>query len=217
VPLFIGGYPFGIANVPVNLVDRVEVYRGVVPIRFGADALGGAINLARDQRYDPALQASYMVGSFGTHRATAAGQYRHDRTGFVAAATAFLDSARNDYPVDVQIPDDRGRLSPATVDRFHDGYRAYGATAEIGVIDKPWARRLTVQGVATGYAKELQHNVVMTVPYGEVNYGERVYGVNSRYEVEFGHGLELEVLGAYAYRTIDFQPTGSTAPTVVPS
>jgi vitamin B12 transporter len=39
------GPPFGMANVPVNLVDRVAIYRGVVPIRFGADALGGAVNL----------------------------------------------------------------------------------------------------------------------------------------------------------------------------
>src|SRR5262249_10615613 len=39
VPLDLAGYPSGIADIPVNLVDRVEVYRGVVPIRFGADAL----------------------------------------------------------------------------------------------------------------------------------------------------------------------------------
>ncbi|MEM6533055.1 MAG: TonB-dependent receptor plug domain-containing protein [Myxococcota bacterium] len=31
VPLEIAGFPFGLANVPVNIVDRVEVYRGVVP------------------------------------------------------------------------------------------------------------------------------------------------------------------------------------------
>ena len=44
--------PFGIANVPVNLIERVEIYRGVVPIRFGADALGGAVNLVSDQPAD---------------------------------------------------------------------------------------------------------------------------------------------------------------------
>lgn len=45
VPLDFAGFSFGFANVPVNLVQRVEVYRGVVPARFGADAVGGAVNL----------------------------------------------------------------------------------------------------------------------------------------------------------------------------
>ncbi|MEO0812682.1 MAG: TonB-dependent receptor plug domain-containing protein, partial [Myxococcota bacterium] len=38
IPLELTGFALGIANVPVNLVDRVEVYRGVVPVVFGADA-----------------------------------------------------------------------------------------------------------------------------------------------------------------------------------
>ncbi len=28
VPLDLAGYPFGVSNVPVNLVERVEIYRG---------------------------------------------------------------------------------------------------------------------------------------------------------------------------------------------
>ncbi len=75
VPLDLAGYPFGIENVPVNLIDRIEVYRGVVPVRFGADALGGAINLVSDQRYQNHLAASYQVGSFGTHRLSVGGRY----------------------------------------------------------------------------------------------------------------------------------------------
>ena len=42
VPLDLAGYPFGVSNVPVHGVQRVEIYAGVVPIRLGADALGGA-------------------------------------------------------------------------------------------------------------------------------------------------------------------------------
>ncbi len=35
-----GGY--GIHNIPVNSLERVEVFKGVLPISLGADALGGA-------------------------------------------------------------------------------------------------------------------------------------------------------------------------------
>ncbi|HEU4537805.1 MAG TPA: TonB family protein, partial [Polyangiaceae bacterium] len=71
VPLDVAGYPFGIANVPVNVVERIEIYRGVVPVRFGADALGGAVNLVTDQRVrGTGASASYQVGSYDTYRAT---------------------------------------------------------------------------------------------------------------------------------------------------
>ncbi len=208
VPLDLAGFPFGIANVPVNLVERVEVFRGVVPVRFGADALGGAVNLVTDQSYETHLGASYQFGSFGTHRATLDARYRHEPTGFILGAAAFFDVADNDYDVDVEVPDEVGRLFPATVPRFHDGYVAYGAALEAGIVDQPWARRLTLQGFASAYDKELQHNLVMTVPYGEVGYGESVYGATGRYEADLGGGLELELIANYARQEIDFVDKG---------
>lgn len=204
VPLDLAGFPFGISNVPVNLIDRVDVFRGVVPVRFGADALGGAVNLVTDSSYETHLGASYQIGSFGTHRATVDGRYRHEPTGFIIGGAAFLDVAENDYEVDVEVPDELGRLSPATVPRFHDGYLAYGGMVEAGIVDVPWARRLTLQGFVSGYEKELQHNVVMTVPYGEVEYGERVYGGTGRYEAALGAGFDLELIANYAHRRVDF-------------
>lgn len=48
VKIFIDGVPmdgmssaFGLNNIPVGLAKRVEVYKGVVPIELGGDALGG--------------------------------------------------------------------------------------------------------------------------------------------------------------------------------
>lgn len=207
IPLDLAGYPFGIENVPVNLVDRVEVYRGVVPVRFGADALGGAINLVSDQRYQNHLAASYQVGSFGIHRFTANGRYRDQTTGLFVGGAAFIDQAKNNYPVDVQVPDERGRLSSATVLRFHDGYKAAGGSIEVGIVDRPWAKRLILRGFLSGYDKQLQNNLVMTVPYGEVHYGETVVGTTALYEVELRPNLGLELVANYSHRAIDFVDT----------
>lgn len=205
VPLELAGYPFGIANVPVNLADRIEIYSGVVPVRFGADALGGAVNLVSDQDISGTHAAgSYEVGSFDTHRLTLSGRHLHEPSGFFTRVNGFFDYSKNDYPVDVEVPDERGRLSPARVYRFHDAYRATGGNAEVGFVRRPWAKRLLLRAFVTDYDKDYQHNIVMTVPYGGVTYGELSAGTTLRYEQDLGHGVSLDALGGYAYTRGDF-------------
>ena len=52
VKIFIDGVPqegagaaFDLNNVPINFADRIEVYKGVVPVGFGTDAIGGVVNI----------------------------------------------------------------------------------------------------------------------------------------------------------------------------
>jgi vitamin B12 transporter len=207
VPLELSGFPFGLANVPVNLIERVEVYRGVVPIRFGADALGGAVNLVTPDERRSYLSGSYQVGEFGTHRATLDARYRDPNSGFVAGASAFLDMAQNNYDIDVKEADASGVERPVRVPRFHDAYRAGGATLELGLTDKPWAKRLLLKGFGSGFDKQLQHNAFMTRPYGEPTYGETIVGATGRYDVALARNLELEVTANYSHRIIDFRDT----------
>jgi TonB family protein len=205
VPLELAGYPFGIANVPVNLVERIEIYSGVVPVRFGADALGGAVNLVTSEDFRGShASASYELGSFDTHRLTLGGRHLHQPSGFFTRLSGFFDYAKNDYPVDVQVPDERGRLSPARVYRSHDAYRSAGGNVELGFVNRPWARRLLLRAFITDYDKEYQHNVVMTVPYGAVTYGERAVGATLRYQQPLGRGVSIDALAGYAYTRGNF-------------
>lgn len=207
VPLEFTGY-LGLAVVPVNLIERVELYRGVVPVRFGVDALGGAVNLVTEEA-GPRTGAgvSYQGGSFGTNRATAQLRHRFEGTPFVVSANAFYDYADNDYSIDVEVPNELGQLEQARVYRFHDAYRALGASVEAGMVGVPWAHRLLLRAYATDSSKELQHNQVMTLPYGEVESSERIQGATLRYEAPFDFvaGLSLNALGAYARRSIGFR------------
>lgn len=57
VKIFIDGVPqegvgssFGLNNIPINFADRIEVYKGVVPVGFGTDALGGVINIVTNKK-----------------------------------------------------------------------------------------------------------------------------------------------------------------------
>ncbi|WP_394846218.1 TonB-dependent receptor [Pendulispora brunnea] len=204
VPFEYAGFPLDVSNVPVNFVQRAEIYRGVLPIRFGADALCGGVNVITTERRDNRLRGSYQVGSFGTNRITLDGRYRDIESGFVAGASLFLDHAKNNYPVDAEVADALGRSSTATVKRFHDRYMAYGGFAEVGVVDRPWARLLILKAFASTYDKDLQNNIAMTVPYGEVTYGETIYGATLRYEQPFARNFELKATASFSRRIIDF-------------
>jgi vitamin B12 transporter len=184
VPLDLVGFGGRLASVPVNLIDRVEVYKGVVPVRFGADALGGAVNLVSlEAPRGTRMWASGELGSFGTYRVALSGRAPHQPTGLYLALDGFLDHADNDYPVDVEVPDERGRLSPARVYRYHDAYDAYGGGLEVGLTNRPWASKLSLRLFGNRYDKELQNNVVMSVPYGEAEYWEAARGATLRHEL----------------------------------
>lgn len=199
VPLDWMGFPSGIGDVPVNLVENVEVFRGVVPVRFGADALGGVVNLsAREPAYAPSASVSYQGGSFGTHRLTLDGGHFFPRSGAYVRGYAFLDRADNDYHVTATLSDTTGREYEGRVRRNHDGYEAQGGSVEVGLADSDVADRLSLRAFITDYTKDVQNNVTMEVPYGEVRYGERTSGVVARYENEWDRGGLSAVL-AYNY------------------
>jgi vitamin B12 transporter len=198
VPLELAGYPFGVANVPVNLVDRVEVYRGVVPIRFGADALGGAINLVGDESIDGThAAASFQAGSFGTQRLTLGVRTQDEPSGFFTRASAFHDRADNDYAIDVEWPNELGRPEPLRVRRFHDAYRAAGANVEAGFVNHSWARRLLARAFFTDQEKELQNGLVLTVPYGDVESRQTSAGGSLRYFNVFSSAVALDVVAGH--------------------
>lgn len=193
LPLELAGFPFGISNVPVNLVERVEVYSGVVPVRLGADALGGAVNLiSGGSPGDSGVALSHELGSFETQRLSASGRAVYAPWRAYARASAFLDTTDGSYPVQVEVADAEGQLQAATVRRFHDAYLSYGGSVELGALPRSWADRLSLRAWATRYEKELQHNVTMKVPYGEASYHETAAGLSATYAYAPVPALALE-------------------------
>ena len=74
VPLSRGGIgAVDLAQIPVDGLAAVDVYRGVPPVWIDGDALGGAINLiTRQASGQPALRVVLSGGSFGTRKAAVA-------------------------------------------------------------------------------------------------------------------------------------------------
>ena len=107
VKIFIDGVPqegvgssFGLNNIPVNFADRIEIYKGVVPVGFGTDAIGGVINIVTNQkRRRWFLDAAYSYGSFNTHKSHVNfGQTF--KNGFTYEINAFQNYSDNTYHID---------------------------------------------------------------------------------------------------------------------
>ena len=178
VKIFIDGVPqegvggaFALNNIPAGYADRVEVYRGVVPVGFGADALGGVVNIVTNKSHRSWwADASYSFGSFATHRSSVNVGQRLEN-GFTWEVFAFQNYSRNNYNVDVPIEDfatgriDRTKLE--RVERFHDTYHNESLVAKVGVVGKPWADRLMLSFNYSQMYKEIQTGVRQEIVYGD--------------------------------------------------
>jgi outer membrane cobalamin receptor len=170
VPMEGMGQAFQINNIPVNLAERIEVYKGVVPIRFGADALGGVVNIVTGGRRKQAfVDASYSAGSFNTHKgyinagATA-------KNGLTLQLNAFVNYSDNNYPVYTQVLNLQTNTyskEEMRVKRFHDKYRNGTVIVKAGVTGKPFADRLMVGLTVGDYRADIQNSNIMKVVFGE--------------------------------------------------
>ncbi len=170
IPMDNFGAALSINNIPVNLVERVEVYKGLVPVWLGSDALGGAVNIITDKGIDSFLDVSYSFGSFNTHRSALNGKYTHEPTGLVFKTSAFYNYSNNDYQVDVEIPDELGNLDGTTtrVRRFHDDYRSGMIQLEVGMENKSYADQLYTGITFSGNRDNVQHGVSMDRVFGQI-------------------------------------------------
>ena len=89
-PFTVGEFDF--ANLLTEDVERIEVLRGPQSALYGAQAIGGVINIITTQGQDaPVYKAAAQGGSFGTYTVSAAANGGGHGYGF-AGSVAYLDS-----------------------------------------------------------------------------------------------------------------------------
>ncbi len=159
VPMENFGSSLTLNNYPVNLIEKIEIYKGVVPIQFGADALGGAINIVTGYRKRSYLDAAYSVGSFNTHRASFTGQLTGQNGFFIKSASFFNHSANNYWMDGVPLTDSNGNIidNSFRTRRFHDQYTSGMTSLELGVFDKPFADEWSINLTGAANRKNYQH------------------------------------------------------------
>lgn len=174
VRIFIDGLPistygssFNLNSIPPALIERIEVYKGVVPAHLTDDALGGAINVILKEGARNTLNASVSYGSFNTFQSNLFGTYRSE-SGFTTKLSGFYNYSDNDYEVwgdHVYNILPNGRQEKIKAKRFNDAYKSYGARVELGYTHVDWADNFLVSYNNTHDYNEIQHGQFMTRPY----------------------------------------------------
>lgn len=177
IKIFIDGVPqegvgssFGLNNIPVNYAERIEVYKGVVPVGFGTDAIGGVINIiTKKNRNKWFLDASYSYGSFNTHKS----YVNFGQTfwsGLTYEINVFQNYSDNNYYVDTPVKDfTTGAINKKKIEhvkRFHDTYHNEAVIGKIGFVDKKWADRLMFGFTYSHMYKDIQTGVRQEVVFG---------------------------------------------------
>ena len=203
IPIRNYGSSFSLSSIPSSMIERVEVYKGVVPGKLAEDALGGAINIILKNKARKNLSASYSFGSFNTHRADLNFNYREAKTGFSARGSAFYNYSDNNYKVwgdQIYVTDPMtGEMDYITAKRFHDSYQSFGANFDIGFTDVKWADVFTIGGLFSKMDKDIQHGATMASVYGNRTSNQSTQMINLKYEKkDIVKGLSLNAFASYS-------------------
>src|SRR5690554_2188167 len=212
VKIFIDGIPistygpsFNLNSIPPALIERIEVYKGVVPIHLSDDALGGAINVVLKQGVRNSFTASLSYGSFNTWQGNFSGITRNSKNGLTLKASSFYNFSDNDYEVWGKFVTNtlpNGRLEQVRAKRFNDAYRSIGGQIEAGFTDVNWADQFFIGFNASDSYREIQHGVYMTKPYmGRFEEADaQVTSLTYRKRDLFTNGLNLNLTAVYSKR-----------------
>jgi len=201
IPMDVFGSTMTLNNIPVNLAERVEVYKGVVPVQLGGDVMGGAVNIITNDQIKNYLDASYSFGSFNTQIASVTGQYTHQPTGLTLKLSAFANYSDNNYMMrDIEIWDSaRYEYVDKDFRRFHDRYRSVMTQAELGFRKKKWADAFFIGAGYTTFDKQIQTGNDQMAVYGDAMQNGQSFVGTLRYQKDhlFLNGLQLNVFASH--------------------
>ena len=104
-------------DIPTNMIERIEVYKGIVPYKFGGSALGGAVNVVTKEYPPIYLDFSYEIGSFNTHQVSSVLKRTDHKSGLQFGVGGVVSYAKNNYKMTLANLD--GRIVERDHDRFN--------------------------------------------------------------------------------------------------
>jgi len=195
VELFGGGVQLN--NLPVNAVERIDVYKGIMPVDVGTDALGGGINVITRKVDFDFLDASYQLGSFNSHRVTINGAKKIGDN-VIASLSSFYNYSDNDYYIKAVQRTANFKEEEVFERRFHDAHQSYSLKGSVGLLNQSWADKISISASFNNRKDEIQHGVrIGNKAIGEATSKSSSIVSTFRYNKSFGKKFNLFYIGSY--------------------
>jgi len=157
IPMNTSDGAFSLDEIPIDIIERIEVYKSIIPARFGCDGLGGAVNIVTKELSTDYLDASYELGSYQTHKGSVFSRKNFPKSGILLGAGGYYTSAKNDYSF--RVPERENLL----VKRDHDRFRSYMLKGKVA-FTKLWFDEISTEfgyynrfNEIQGVLKNIQH------------------------------------------------------------
>lgn len=178
-------------EIPLDVIERIEVYKGIVPAKFGGSAIGGAVNIIEREFPPKYIDLSYSVQSFNTHEAKIIFKRNNSDKGLLFGCGGFYTYSDNNYTF----------TSPNNkylkITRDHDTYEKFTCGTSFEA-NKWWFDFIKVNLIFTNTSQEIQgidYNVQEAY-----NRSKALFAVNElKKNNMFINGLEFESATMYAY------------------
>lgn len=138
-----------ISDIPTDMIERIEVYKGIVPYKFGGSAMGGAVNVVTKEYSPVYFDASYEVGSFNSHLVNSALKRSIKNLGLEFGIGGIFAYADNNYEMYLPAYENR------KVRREHDQYKKYILGGSIKAT-KWWFDEIKLEYAATYIRQQMQ-------------------------------------------------------------
>jgi len=202
IGFFIDGTPMSdnsdfldLNDIPIDLIDRVEIYKGIVPAKFGGSAVGGAVNIVLKEYPPKYLDASYSLQSFNTHKASTI--LKRNKNGYEFGLGGFYTYSDNNYKM--ELPLQPGKY----VTRDHDKFEKFVLGG--GVTSKRWWFDEVVFEPAVIFSKKDIQGIEYNIQEAQSSSDAYVLANHNKRKNFFIEGLDLDLSNTYAYTIYRFQ------------
>ena len=214
IPISTFGTSFNLNTIPPSMIERIEVYKGVLPAHLTGDYVGGAINvIMKKNAASDLVTASISYGSFNTFQGDLGIFYNDKKSGFTARVSGFTTYSDNTYEMwgkFAVLTDEFLKLNRyQRFKRFNNTYKSIGGRFEFGFTDVTWADQFFLGYTVSDNYQDIPHGTTMAQPYvGRFQkFNANIFSLNYVKSNLLLDGLSLHVNAVYSNRSAYLQDT----------
>jgi len=214
VLVYVDGVPFNTATgggvdlgaIPLGDVERIEIYRGMSPIGFGASAIGGVVSITTALPKDNRAEVEAGGGSFGTYYGGARGSWNRGRLHLFSGIHGLTTDG--DFPYVNPLNSTLTATDDKSVVRLNNDLHQVDGTVR-AVLDLPGDRRISSSVLFFDRAQGLPGQAILGNPLARLGTlrATGILAYDSNQDLGPGGHLHATVYGNYELSHFD-DPAG---------